>query len=84
MSSRQTLHLPDTQPQPAAGTQAPHAPSSAESGTARPRPSEEVTTMAQRIRHVLSAIGSTRIDTLRIDAQRAAVERELGLSRPLL
>lgn len=84
MSSRQTLHLPDTQPQPVADSQVAHAPSSAESGRARPRPSEEVTTVAQRIRRALSAIGSARIDSARIDAHRDAVERELGLSRPIL
>ncbi|WP_369045975.1 hypothetical protein [Sinomonas sp. P10A9] len=84
MSSRQTLHLPNTQPQPAANTQAANTPSSAGSGTARPRPSEEVTTMGRRIRRVLSAIGSARIDSVRIDAHRDTVERELGLSRPIL
>ena len=84
MSSRQTLRLPDTQHRPAAETQTPHTPSSAVSGTTRLRPSEEVTTMAQHVRRILSILAARRIDSERIDALRDAVQREIGLSRPIL
>lgn len=84
VSSRQTLPLTVTAPAPSVEGEATTAPSSAQSTpstTTTPTSAEEVTTMAQRLRRLLL---HATIDTARIDAHRDAVQRELGLSRPVL
>lgn len=84
MSSRQTLIQPQPQPTPSAATEATSPSSSAHSTTATPTSRKEVTTMAQRIRRILRSTIGFSIDGARIDAHRDAVQRELGLSRPIL
>lgn len=81
MSSRQTLPLTATQPTPSAAPEATSSPSSAHSTPVTQTSRKEVTTMAQRIRRFFLR---ATIDTARIDAHRDAVQRELGLSRPIL
>ncbi|MBL0707106.1 hypothetical protein [Sinomonas cellulolyticus] len=70
---------------PQAPTVPPEATSSPSSAQQTPAPSghQEVTTMAQRIQHFLRRLHSD-VDAARIDAHREAVQRELGLSRPIL
>ncbi|MEA5455536.1 hypothetical protein SPF06_12450 [Sinomonas sp. JGH33] len=77
MSSRFAQTSPDSivdEPNAAQSPQGGHPPSSPDSESP-----EEVTTMIQRLRRVLS-VG---IDAERIEAHREAVHREIALTMPL-
>ena len=83
MPSYQTVRLPAATPEATPATSS-ATPQTTPQRSPLPSPSEEVTTMAQHVRRILSILAARRIDSERIDALRDAVQREIGLSRPIL